>query len=580
METHSRFIEEAGRNEPGHFRIEERNGMACLAVFPPGSNGRAVRLEDVIARIELFGLQDFDPDYVTEIVRSSDGQLHQICPWKEPEPVDGTIDLRIDDDWMRAEVEIHPPRHGGNPVTQSSLIAFLKENGIISGIDFESVDRGLKQVKNPAIIREKRDDGLTEIRYESGASSTFTAARGNPPAGGAHGKIQYQFEIYPWENPLRDNPDESGRVDFRDLKIIQTAKKGMLLAQIIPSAKGTSGADIRGNPVLPPDVHSAVLVEGRNTHLSGDGTAITAALDGQIRAEIRKNGMEATIHVEEVLNLENVDYSTGHIDFPGTVVIKGTVLDGFRVNARGDIIIEKSVGRVSLSATGNIILAGGIVSRDDGFISSGQSVYARFVETASVRAKENIIIEEAVMHSRLTAGKRIHIESGRGELIGGVTVCGKLVRAKKIGARAGSPTRVNAGLDPDQLESLSALENDYEERRTILRRVESHLSQIEESVRRGKNLEAEEKNTRGQLLELKEKVLETLRDMDKQRERIYSSIEPDPEALVEALEIVHPGVEVSLGATVRRYRVQRRAISGYCRFVLDEDVVALRHSDL
>ncbi|MCB1167312.1 MAG: hypothetical protein KDK33_14215, partial [Leptospiraceae bacterium] len=68
-----------------------------------------------------------------------------------------------------------------------------------------------------------------------------------------------------------------------------------------------------------------------------------------------------------------------------------------------------------------------------------------------------------------------------------------------------------------------------------------------------------------------EKLLENL---ELQRERLISSINPVEGAEVEVKEWVYPGVEISFGVGVRRYRVERRSLPG-ARFYLFEDQVRL-----
>lgn len=46
------------------------------------------------------------------------------------------------------------------------------------------------------------------------------------------------------------------------------------------------------------------------------------------------------IFVSNVLELVNVDNSTGDIDYEGDVVVKGNVLAGFTVKATGDITVS------------------------------------------------------------------------------------------------------------------------------------------------------------------------------------------------------------------------------------------------
>ena len=56
----------------------------------------------------------------------------------------------------------------------------------------------------------------------------------------------------------------------------------------------------------------------------------------------------------------NVDYDYGNIDFNGSVHITGSVLPGFTVKAKGDIVVDKNVEDAYLEAGGDINVKMGI----------------------------------------------------------------------------------------------------------------------------------------------------------------------------------------------------------------------------
>lgn len=580
MGEHRRFLRELEESDRGHFVLENRNGRATLIVYPSSKRSTAVTPDDVFARLELFGLSDYDPDEIIGIVFDADGKPHDICEYIEPDPVDGTVSVELPPDKMTAYILLERGRHGGKNPDAGEIHAALERAGVIHGIDEKAIRRAADVIgQKPSGNRNDETSRIEEPDFQfSGGRLKAIAARGNPAVDGENGSIHYLFEVNPGYAP--EKMTDSDRVDFKSLKVVQTCGIDQLLAEIRDPVPGQSGSTVTGDELPEPEIVHAVLEAGSGAELSEDGRSIRATRAGQIKAEIASSGNHARIYVEELLNLDNVDYSTGHVNFPGAVSIRGTVLDGFRVEASGDIIVEKSVGNVMLYAGGEIVLFGGIVSRGGGFIQAGGDIYVRFSESASISSGGNIFVEEAVMHSRLTAGKNIIVDSGRGEVMGGVAVCGKLLRAKKIGARVGTPTFINVGLDPDTLQQLRDLESEYEDRRATLKKVETHLSQLKESERRGREPTEEDLETREKLLNIREKLKGILENLESQRERIYSTVKPDPEAMVEAMEILYPGVEISFGAGVRRYALKRQPIHRYSRFIMDGDAVVLRHSDL
>lgn len=56
----------------------------------------------------------------------------------------------------------------------------------------------------------------------------------------------------------------------------------------------------------------------------------------------------------------DVDNSTGNIEYSGSVTVRGNVKGGFRISAKGDIVVEGIVEDAELYAGGQIIVKRGI----------------------------------------------------------------------------------------------------------------------------------------------------------------------------------------------------------------------------
>lgn len=349
-----------------------------------------------------------------------------------------------------------------------------------------------------------------------------------------------------------------------------------MLASIVPGDPGTPGVNVYGDSIEPEKKAGSSLVAGSGTVFDPATRALHSTLAGQVI--IHENESTYRIDVENVLRLKDVDYSTGHIDFPWSVIIEGTILDGFQVVSGGDIVVEKTVGSVTLRAKKDIQLGEGITGRDRAFITAGGNVFAKFVQGSVINAGGGIFVEEAVMLSRLLAGGDIVLDAGRGELIGGLARAGRMVRARKIGSRLEVPTVVLVGISPEALAQLSALEEEIVSRMAVMHRVETHISQIEEAIKRGRSYEENQTETLEKLRAVRASGWAYLESLEKQRTVIAQSLSTNPESCVEALEEVFPGVEIRFGASVRKYSVGRNPIPDYSLFIRDGDSVVLRHS--
>ncbi len=556
MVKHSDFIDRLENDSNGRFTVANTDGMASLTVFPPGKNGKPVSVQDVMARLRLFGLEGWEKDRIYEIVKNADSLPWPVCPWREPEPIHGTAEISVSEDEMEAWIEAEPPRFGGAPVGDQYIRDLLHESKVVYGID--------EGVILLAVTADKKFSGLI--------------ASGDSPMPGSPGYIELFYKVRPEVRPESAAEKDAPRIDLRDLNVIQTCRKGEVLAKMHTPRPGTEGRTVTGRTIPAPVIKTAVLQAGKNTVF--EGSELRSTIDGHVKIHPSSNDHKARIDVEEILHLDNVDYSVGHIDYHGSVIINGSVYDGFRVKAEGDIVIAKTAGSVRLQSGGNIVLQGGIVSRGVAYVEAAGNIYAKFSESVTLNARGSIFIEEAVMHSRIMAGERVVVQGGRGEIMGGSVIAGKSIHAKKIGARMGTPTLLNVGLDPERLESLRALDSEKEEKRETLRKIETRLSQMEESRKRGRTIPPEEAEAESKMLLLQTKLNENLESLSAQRDRLYSTVKPDPQSFIEASDAVYPGTEFSFGSGISRYRVTVRPIYNYCFFSIEHDAVTLRHSRL
>lgn len=563
MESHGDFLKNLEETENGHFLLENQGGRAILRVFRPGRQGRSVKIADVLARLELFGITDYDAEYIKEIISLADGKPADIAAWREPESVDATVSVRVADDEMSASLTISSPRHGGAWPSSQSILDALTKAGVVYGIKGDLIQR----------IADRLDE---ELQRKGPWKQTYTIAEGQFPTRGNDARIKFYFEVNPRAVPEAES--DYARVDFRKLHVIQTCRKDDVLCEILDATPGEPGRTVTGKILDPADPDHAILQAGRNTTIIDDGKKLLSSIDGHVRIQTDPDQLRGRVDVEEVLELQMVDYSTGHVNFPGTVVVNGAVLDGFQIEAEGDILIEKTVGNVHLKAGGDILLTGGATGRGATYLEAGRDIYARFVQNAALAATGSIYIEEASMHSRLSAAGEIAIDTGRGELIGGKSLCGHYLRVRKLGSKVETSTQITIGVDPKTFGRLKELEAEFEERKKTLERVRLHIQQIEESKKRGKEISEDDENTYERLLLIRTKFEKFLNSLESQRDSVLSTIKPDPKAVIEVLESVYPGVEISFGIGIQKYRVERKPIFLPSRFQVSEGQILLTHT--
>ena len=124
--------------------------------------------------------------------------------------------------------------------------------------------------------------------------------------------------------------------------------KAMSYAQSLYRLQATEGKGVTGRKLFANDGFSVRSPIGRNTVMSEDKTQLLADVDGHVTL----NGV--TVNVSDTYFVtDDVDVSTGSIEFVGNVHVSGTVQEDFTVKAGGNVEIGGSVqgGSIVLEET-------------------------------------------------------------------------------------------------------------------------------------------------------------------------------------------------------------------------------------
>lgn len=333
----------------------------------------------------------------------------------EPSSVDAVIHISISDNRMEAYLQVEPPINGG-------AVPTLKDYE--DALALHKITYGVKTAKMRVLAADPIYN--TEVLI----------AQGDMPINGIDGTYAFQFSL---ENDYRPKEKSDGTVDYHDLGIVKNVKKGQVLCVITHPTEGSEGTALTGVHLKPVKGKAVPVLLGKNTELSEDGTAIYSKIDGQVEYDGRK------INVSETLFLSgDVDNSTGNINFIGNVIIEGTVLDNFVVEAGGNIEIGGTVGSATLKSGGNILLRSGIIG---GEISCKGDLTSKFFEHCNVFADGNITAD-FIMTSNIKCGSNLILTGSKGKIVGGSCMAGQDITARIIGSLTGLETDLKIGMDP------------------------------------------------------------------------------------------------------------------------------------
>lgn len=417
-----------------------------LTVYPKEHSGVQIYSDQIMNRMKLLRIPPVREMLINQVIEMASGQPVPLVEWPEGELFSAKIELTVDDQAMTAQLLVHPPKPGGEPVTEAMIQQALEDQEIIFGVDQSMVRR---------------------IASEEIYGRSLPIAQGQPPVAGKGARVKHHFITE--KKPFKEL--RYGRIDLKELNFIQDRRAGELLAELIPGNPAVPGSTIKGQtiPAEAPEPDQ-VLRCGKNVQL--EGNKILAGTDGNACL------IQGAVTIEPLVVVQNVDYSTGNLDFQGSVVVKGTVADGFKIKASGDIEISKCVGRVELQAGRSLMLRSGVNGDSKALLSSGSDCWSRYIEGASLLCRGNMLVQESIMHSNISVWGNLMLSGGRAELLGGSALVQGTLWCRKLGGLYETPTKVILGVSPKVLQEYSQILRQVEKKRMALDELDRTVKEL------------------------------------------------------------------------------------------------------
>lgn len=438
------------------------------------------------------------------------------------EHLDQFMSVQISDDKLTAYLQF-TQANKDIALTLDELEQFLRSHGVMYGIHYD---------KCSEIVREPH-----RFLYDKSIIAT-----GDPPVQGKDGYIKHYFEEDGENKPLEKT---DGSVDHKQILNLSNVTKGQLIAEKIEPEEGLPGRGVTGEEIVPKRGKLVNLRYGKNVEPDEAGMKLYASLDGLVTLT---NG--SVINVFPVYEVNgDVDYSVGNIDFVGNVVVRGNVLTGFQIKAKGDIRIIGGVEGAELIADGSIEITAGILASNKGLIKAGKNVKSSFVQDGNIEAGEDVIVTQSIMHSRIRAGRNVICE-GKGLIVGGIIQAGEMVSARTIGNTMSTATVIEVGVLPELRSQLNELRQQLKTNTDNLTKTEKALVILDQLASAGQldqgkaelrnRLSMTRRQTTQQLAQIKEQILE-----------IEKNLEQIGLAKVEVKGNVYGGTKIVIGRYTR-----------------------------
>jgi hypothetical protein len=454
------------------------------------------------------------------------------------------VRVMVAPDKLTAKVVLARPEAKEPGYTREEIVEALKAARVSFGIDEEAVGAAI-------------EGGVWD--------EPIVVAQGTPFKKGADTQFEYLFETDPTHGPTEG---EDGRIDYRQVTLIQNVAKGDVLARRTPPTDGEDGMGVNGEILKAPRGRDLEFKYGDNTMVSEDGLELLAKLDGTV---VMTHGK---VSVKDVMSVDSdLDFNVGNIETAGSIRISGNVKTGFAIKAQGNIEIGGNVEDATVEAGGSVLVKGGFFGSGDGIIKSQGDVVIKYAESQRIVCGGRVTVGGELLNCRVIARDKVLVKGKKGKIVGGEVTAGKEVRCAVIGSEAATPTKVKIALDEELMRQYDEVRQESERLEADSKRVKQRLYELYKIQMSGK-LPSQAEEALKKLEEFQRNVPQALEALKKKKLELDKKLEKFKDACVIIDEKIFPGVQVYFGIVYREMAEEKER----CKLVLDGNQVFMtRH---
>ena len=522
-------------NRDGMYYIRHFKSDIMLKVLLPTGEGLPIEIKDVLDEIKRPDTIDYDENLIKKCIKNgTDNDYVNVGSYKHVPAGDVVIGVEVSKDEMKGSIVVSPPSMSGSEASFEMIKRAFLQQGVV------------EQCINEDKIREFVDTPVYNAPFE--------VAEAIMPVDGHDAYISYNFETDP--KKLKAEVNEEGKVDYKKLNQIQNVIADQPLAQKIPAERGKGGKTLFGRYLEAKNGKDIQIQLGANVRLDRDGVTIKAEIDGEVML------VNGKVTVEPIKYLDAVNVKTGDVKFVGTVIIKGNVQEGYKVEAT-NIEVNGIVDKSRLEATGNIIVRQGIFGKGEGYVKAGKSLWAKFINDTTVEVEENVIVSDSIVNSNVTAMKNIVLRGKKAQIIGGHLMATEEICARKIGSPGGgTETILEVGVDPRAKKRLEELQNMQAKSTKEYENCDLDIQTLEQQKKLRKKLPQEKEEKLKTLKERCEQISEELEAMTDEINKIQEHLR-DLKAIgkVKVEGDVYAGVKVYVRDALDEVKIDTKGVT-------------------
>lgn len=357
--------------------------------------------------------------------------------------VEGPMRVELADDKMTAWLCVDSPEEAGRYASGDSLAGALRSEGIKFGVDMPTVAKAVRRAA-------EAEQGVDRIVIATGM-----------PAVPSRG-VRYE---------LRFNPDDfsAAAEDVPVLQILaRQVEKGQLLAERLPSQKGTPGINVLGEMVKVGNGDDERLRAEAGVTSVDNGRQFLAARPGIPAAHTHALRVDPAYIVEK-----DLDLAYGDITFTGHVFVIGTIVDGLSLEAGQNAYVAGHVEGGSVKTGGDVLVHGGVTGSSGSQVIVGGTIRARYAQNAQIQAGQDVLVTNSILNSSVNAYGKVVVLGEKGQIAGGKIEAFRGIECREAGTERGRQTVLNIGEPPGRIDVPSVGE---------IRRLDQEIRRLSERL--------------------------------------------------------------------------------------------------
>ena len=520
-----------------YFQIEVENKQVFLKIVKAVDGGANLATNEVANYLASKNLP-FDLASLDAFIKGGKGRL-KLCDGEPILESEGIV-INVSEDKMSAYCRFYAPFTGGAVKNEEDIISDLKLRGVKFGIVEETV-------KHFLATREY--------------CKTYVIAKGRPVEEGSDAFINYLFETNLSAKPAMN---EDGSVDYHNLNTVCHVMAGDELAKMTPAVVGTPGMNVFGETIKPRDVKNVKFQFGNNIEISEDGLTLISKVNGHV------NLVEDKVFVSSVYDINNVDASTGDVEFNGDILIRGDVKTGYRVKSTGSIEIKGAVENAYVEAGGNIVVARGINGMANGTLKAEGNILCKYIQNAKVYAG-GYIESDCSINSEVVASEYVRIQGKKGFITGGIVRAGKEIEVKSLGSDMGADASVEVGTDPAVRDRYARLQKEVAEFTKSVAQNEPVAVALIQRIKSGQRVSPEQLKMAQDIAKQVSEQKEAIKRDTQELAVLEIEMDKESDAVVRVTGVAYPGSTVTISGAMLYLKTEYH----YCRFKKENSEVRM-----